>query len=221
MMKDVREVLYDSQAALRLVDSALLDMTGIAEETPAAPPVRSRTPQDADAIVAQGHEALVRMLQQLRASRSMLQKSELDRLAQTHDKLREVSSATETAATDILDGLERATAMVDELDALDGDSTPAPAAGVRSRLRDELFGLVGHMQFQDITSQQLAFASAVLSELEVRLSDLVQIFGAATDEGGVPEMGMAAAFDPSATTLDRETRQAVADAIVAGTGPRA
>jgi hypothetical protein len=219
MTKDVREVLYDSEAALRLVDSALLDMTGIADEPDVVRPTPPR-PIAIHEIVTRGHDAAVQMLVALRQSRSMLERSEVDRVSRTHDKLREVSTATEVAATDILDGLERANALVDELDTVDGNADTA-AAGIRSRLRDELFALVGHMQFQDITSQQLAFASAVLSEVETRLTALVELFDPSGGTQGVEtHQQYGAAFDAAASTRDRETRQAVADAIVARSSSR-
>lgn len=220
MAKDPREVLYDSEAALRLVDSALLDMTGIAEpREPVAPtpPPAPRSIAEMMAIVQQGYGGLVAVLNSLRQSRSMLERSAVERISHTHDKLKEVSAATELAATDILDGLERAGTIVDELDALDGQATDTPAAALRARLRDELFALVGHMQFQDITSQQLAYASSVLGELEARLSSLVQVFDAGIEEPAPAPALAGVAFDPEATTRDRASRQALADDIVSST----
>lgn len=222
MSHPTRERLYDSEAALRLVDSALLDMTGepgsVAEPVSTAP----RPPADLTdfvAVVVQGYGELHRVLEGLRESRGALQRSSVDRLHQTHDKLREVSAATEVAATDILDGLERCSSMVDDLDGLAGtpdESTRGPE--IRNGMRDELFALMGHMQFQDITSQQLAYASAVLSDMETRVARLVSILHPAMSEimgEQVPALLHGAPWDPNATLRQREDRQAVADEIVA------
>src|SRR6185437_5897864 len=92
-------------------------------------------------------------------------------LHSTKDKLAEVSSATEVAANGILDGLDRAIAFVDELDAI-ADTDETRAIAVRSSLRDELFQAIGCLQFQDITSQQLNYASSLLVDMEARLSSL-------------------------------------------------
>jgi chemotaxis regulatin CheY-phosphate phosphatase CheZ len=216
MSKDPREVLYDSEAALRLVDSALLDMTGIAEAAepqPPSPPT-PRSVAEIVAIVQEGYGGLVSVLNSLRQSRTMLERSAVERIAQTHDKLKEVSAATEIAATDILDGLERAGGLVDELDAIDGATPDPKGVELRARLRDELFALVGHMQFQDITSQQLAYASSVLGELEARLSNLVEIFDAGLGDTAPRPPVTGGAFDPEATTRDRAARQALADDII-------
>lgn len=229
------ELLYDSEAALRLVDSAIAEMAAQDRESAEVPvgqalrqvpspgPSTALGDPDLSDRLARGYAEIVAVLSSVRQSRHLLEQSAVDRLQRSHDKLREVSSATETAATDILDGLERATALVNDLDAraterTDGD---ARAASIRGSLRDELFALVGHMQFHDITSQQLTYASVVLTEMEERLTHVVRIFhpAGATSRAGVapiptsPETS--ATFDPNASTQNREQRQAVADALIA------
>jgi hypothetical protein len=77
---------------------------------------------------------------------------------------------------------------------------------------------MGALQFQDITSQQLSHASAVLIEMENRMLDVAKLFdqnaahvGFLTDGPlGAPDH---ATYDPNATTLNAETRQALADEI--------
>lgn len=221
--KRTAEVLYDSEAALRLVDSAISEF---AEGAPAARPTLAPTSAslvDLTSRLASGYAELSGVLSALRQSRSILENSAVNRLSHTHDKLKEVSQATEIAATDILSGLERSATMVDELEALECDAAGAERrAAIRGNLRDELFAAMGHMQFQDITSQQLNYASAVLTDLEARLQQIAHLFdpagtlGSATDSG---EMASGVTFDPNATTKDRDQRQAVADSIVAAARP--
>jgi hypothetical protein len=216
-----QEVLYESEAALRLVDHELTGMHDVRDT--AEPPARvipmlslSELPQ----ILEQANAQILNVLSRLRESRAALQTTALEKLATTHEKIREVTSATEDAAINIMDACDRATQMVDELDTIDADATPdrERAGGIRANLRDELFLMMGALQFQDITSQQLSHASAVLVEMESRLLDVAKLFDHNADhvklmsEGpnGPPDE---ATYDPNATTLNAETRQALADEI--------
>ena len=230
------ELLYDSEATLRLVDSAILDMGELGgEETPAlqqqlridlvAPPDEAIGFAGLSDVLVHGYTEVVGVLHSLRQSRHQLERAAVEKVQQPHDRLLAVSSATETAATDILNGLERASAMVDDLDAIAAEHSEPGDRGrtIRTALRDELFALVGHMQFQDITSQQLTYASAVLTDMEVRLAHLARVFdpavfGISVPTHAAPQLAAAhASVDPNASTQNRAERQAVADAIVATT----
>ncbi|WP_411280668.1 hypothetical protein [Gemmatimonas sp.] len=216
-----QEVLYESEAALRLVDHELTGMHDVrdAAEAPARviPMLSlSELPQ----ILEQANAQILSVLSRLRESRAALQTSALEKLATTHEKIREVTSATEDAAINIMDACDRATQMVDELDTIDAEASPdrEKAGGIRANLRDELFLMMGALQFQDITSQQLSHASAVLVEMENRLLDVSKLFDQNTDHVKVTWGRDCAApdgatYDPNATTLNAETRQALADEI--------
>ena len=115
MARSASELLFDSEASLRLVDNA------IGEFAPETGYVPDGVTEDGFTGLARLPEALnlayaeIRaILDRLRVSRGILEQSAMDKLAQMHGKLHEVSSATELAATDILDGLDRSIAMVDE-----------------------------------------------------------------------------------------------------------
>ncbi len=212
-----KDSLYDTAAALRLVDSTLEDMAGIAPSpAPDASPAGERhsLAQLTDRL-EQGYAELLQAISVLRQTRSVMERSTVERFSQTTDKLQEVSAATEVAAAGILDGIDKAIGIVDQLDAADGDAADARGRDLRQALRDQLFEVMGHMQFQDITSQQLAFASAVMSEMEARLSALVKLLDPVGDAPAAPLP--AGAFDPHATTQRREQRQALADALIAAT----
>jgi hypothetical protein len=70
-------------------------------------------------------------------SRDMLERTTVENLQVTHDKLAEVTSATEVAATDILDGLDRSLALIDRLDEEEGRD---PRRGARRAARRDLPG---------------------------------------------------------------------------------
>ncbi len=231
--KQPSELLYDSEATLRLVDSAIQDMGELGgDEPPASLEQRLRavlTPEPSMGLIglsdmlARGYAEILGVLDSLRQSRHLLERAAVENIQNTHDKLREVSDATETAATDILNGLDRANVMVDDLDAYAAEHGEPDdrASTIRNALRDELFALMGHMQFQDITSQQLNYASAVLTEMESRLANIASAFDPAA-AGAVPPAPFApddsdrpVAFDPNASTQNRAERQAMADEIVA------
>ncbi len=224
--KPVSELLYDSEATLRLVDSALDELRGGERAEPARPAPAAPKPAGAQPLglvgltqlLAKGYAEIVSVLGSLRQSRSVLERAAVEKLQHTHAKLKEVSNATELAATDILDGLDRSVALIDRLDGLDG--TPGESAEVRGQLRDELFRLMGCMQFQDITTQQLSYASAVLTDMEERLAQLAQVFDPATFGAAAPAPAPVpvapqgpVTYDPGASVENAEQRQAVADEI--------
>jgi len=229
--RHAKELLYDSEAALRLVDSAIEDLrtlpriTGTVADPTANGDVRDILSSSGSLdlvglsqILAQSYGEIVKVLGSLRESRSVLERTAVEKLHHTHDKLREVTNATQVAATDILDGLDRAVALVDDMDGKANDRDADGAADLRNKLRDELFSLMGCMQFQDITTQQLTYASSVLTEIESRLSQLatildptaLQVAAVATVPSG---SSGAVTFDAMASMDHAESRQAVADQI--------
>jgi chemotaxis regulatin CheY-phosphate phosphatase CheZ len=211
--RPAHELLYDSEASLRLVDNAIGEL-GVEAEIVTTPDGSALPP-----TLVRAYGDLTGILARLRESRGVLEQGAVAKLNHMQEKLNEVSLASEMAATDILDGLERTVLMVDELDALAEDPTGAPrAATVRARMREELFGLVMHLQFQDITSQQLAYASSVIVEMEQRLAQMAAIFdpqALGLEAAGTAPAAAAPAevFDPNATTAHSADRQAVADEI--------
>ena len=96
-------------------------------------------------MLARGYAEILGVLDSLRESRTCSSAPLSRTSSHTHDKLREVSDATETAATDILNGLDRANMLVDDLDAYAAEHHEPDdrASTIRNALRDELFGLMG------------------------------------------------------------------------------
>ena len=260
------DLLYDSQATLRLVDTQLEELcgqpgsaaaapavTGMAmrqERAPAPPVVELSSPaapppvaatqgaalqQVSDATLAmpgivvlpqileRASFEIVSLLRSLRESRMALEHATSSRIQQAHEKLKEVSSATEVAATDILDACDRVQSLVDELESDEAEPQPGRAATIRQTMRDEVFMMMGALQFQDITTQQLNHAASTLADMESRLADIVRLFDLQTlgigAEGSAPVFASHPdTFAPDATVRNAETRQALADALVAGQG---
>lgn len=219
--KRTQEVLYESEAALRLVDHELSVLHDIQEIPPASPAVPGVDGLgDIAQLLSRANTQIIAVLTHLRAGRAAIENTAVGKVRITQDKLREVTSATEVAAINIMDACDRATTLVDELDGIDAHESPdrEQAATVRGSLRDELFLMMGALQFQDITSQQLAHASAVLDEMELRMIEVSKLF----DPTLAPELAKAQAaianngpltYDANATTRNADTRQAVADEI--------
>ena len=222
------ELLYDSEAVLRLVDTALAELRKASGGSASEAPHAERALAGEQAVGADASEALPQILVRvsseitgvlagLRQSRDVLERAAVEKLQHTGQKLREVNSVTEVAATDIMDAIDRSLSLVDELDAQEADSSDQ-SAELRAKLREELFGVMGSLQFQDITTQQLNYASSMLVDMERRLLQIARLLDPAALAMGMPpaEDPMqlpAAAFDPGATTGDTESRQALADQI--------
>ncbi|AMW04014.1 hypothetical protein [Gemmatimonas phototrophica] len=206
---------YESEAALRLVDKELDTLRDGAE---AVSRFVSVSLSDLPLILERANNQIRSVLAHLRETRNALQTTTFDKLQTTHDKIKEVTSATEDAATNIMDACDRASQIVDELDAIDAEPAPdrEKAGALRSTLRDELFMMMGALQFQDITSQQLAHASSVLVEMENRLADIANLFDSSISiERPLASLNTVdeKTYDPNATTRNAEQRQNLADEI--------
>lgn len=72
---------------------------------------------------------------------------------------------------------------IEELSASEGDVNHDAQPGIAvlsqmaASLREELSGLSNHLQFQDITSQQLVHIAALLGDMRQRLSEVASTFG--------------------------------------------
>jgi chemotaxis regulatin CheY-phosphate phosphatase CheZ len=211
-----QEVLYESEATLRLVDSEIKELRQVPQ---AAAVMRQPGLSDLPGILERANAQIKEVLQRLRESRAALQSTALEKIQATHDKIKEVTTATEDAAINIMDACDRASQIVDELDGIDAQPEPdkTKAGELRGTLRDEIFLMMGALQFQDITTQQLTHASAVLVEMEQRMVEVARLFDASIDlepiTGHLPQAPDAQTYDPNATVNNAEGRQALADEI--------
>jgi len=207
------EALFESEAVLRLVDHEIDELREVARPDHGLLAVSLA---DLPEILARANDQILKVLSRLRETRSALQSPAFEKLHSTHEKIREVTSATEDAAINIMDACDRANGLVDELDVIDQAEAPdrEKAVTLRASLRDELFLMMGALQFQDITSQQLSHASSVLVEMEARLAEIAKLFDANLSAApSVSTSSVELAYDPNATVKNAEGRQALADEI--------
>ena len=209
------ELFYDTETALRMVDGEMRAMTGEVRGARVALPGSSLAALPF--ILERANDEIQAVLGTLRESRLALESLEtatVERLQHTSEKLREVTSATEVAATDILDALDRAGSTVDDLEAADHADDKPRAQELRDALRAEIVGMMGALQFQDITTQQLTYAASVLTDMEERLLLIAKLFDPNAAVGrvlsAVPDPRT---FDPNATIRNAERRQALADEV--------
>jgi hypothetical protein len=246
-MREPAELLYESEASLRLVDHAIEEL-GAGPRTAATadraePQLATagaqaviehlstsgiqtdhETPGFLQHVMAQpgGFAELSRTLLRAYAetariatcvheSRSVLESGGIERLHHMQGKLDEISSATELATADVLDAVSRSVDLVDRLAADEGQNT-AKRGAIVTQLRTELNDAMDHLQFQDITSQQLNYIQSLLVDMRQRLEEMAKLFGPyfVSFAKEAPAVGT---FDPNATTQNAETRQAIADEI--------
>ncbi|MBV6521220.1 MAG: hypothetical protein MNPFHGCM_01353 [Gemmatimonadaceae bacterium] len=212
------ELLYDSEAALRLVDSALLEMgERLDSDAEHASRAAAADVAAAAALIERGRTGIATILSSIRNSRVSIERATLDRIKRTGDELRKVSDATESAAMNILDGIERASTILDDLDACAERDDRIQAQTLRTSLRDELFALMAHMQFQDIASQQLAHASDVIDDVETRLEGVMQLLAGPrhieSDGSAGPAPNESHSLTPADTASAAVARQKIADEI--------
>lgn len=236
-----RGVLSDSEATLRQVQSVLYDIGATdpitAEKLERVVGELRQRPtglRDVVQILLNVYAEIINVIDSLRRSRGLLEQAAMERLKSTHEKLAEVSSATEMAATGMLDGLDRALSLVDRMDGsagTDGSDGSADGGELRGELRDELHSLINLLQFQDITAQQLGYAGSVLADTEERMLQLARIFdlrGVGIDDFDEVEDDAPRAesrtvqaertCDPEASHFDSDSRQALADEIFTSPG---
>lgn len=230
-MRPPEELLYDSEASLRLVDNAIneLSVVGAELDRDARGLLEHVTAQpggfnDLSRMLLTAYVQTMDILTKLSESRGVLEQAAIERLQHMDGKLHEVSSATEVATTDILDGLGRAVELVDKMC---GAQSGEPNEQLAASLREELYGAMVHLQFQDITTQQLNHLSHLMLDMRERLTQVVAIFApyaaALTAPGGarvapdatLVDAATVGAFDPNATVAPSADRQAVADEIFA------
>lgn len=166
------QLLYDSEATLRLVDNVLDELhqmeADVARSDDQMRLLCTQT-QAARAGSAELPEVLLRAHGEIRNVLGSLQQSRgvLERAAEREDP------GAETAPADILDGVDRALALVDRTEAA-GDRKER--ADLLAELRRELLGVMGKAHIQDVARQHLVYASSVLLDMETRLHRLATAF---------------------------------------------
>ncbi|HYC33606.1 MAG TPA: hypothetical protein VEB59_15055 [Gemmatimonadales bacterium] len=153
---------------------------------------------------------LAEALNGVRLTREAIQSYSVERLRDTHARLTEVSATTESAALEMLNGLDRSLAHIDAMER----DCPASVRTHCHAIRAEVNQLYGALQFQDIITQQLHGVGALLVEVEQRLEAVASLF----DETAAPPNGEdlpgtpdPACYNPDASMRDTSARQALID----------
>jgi len=230
----IADVLYDSETMLRLVDSELEELREDAHETR----LEGNQVGVILSVMQRASSDIAQVLCTLHTSREALEGVTLQEIRDSALKLTEVVRATEVAATRMMDGLERVHDLMDRLDEIGSQHAPsehvpsehapsehAPSESaqesseVRAKLRDELFAVMGSLQFQDITSQQLGHVSQMLCDIERRLHATSSLLSGGRSEAVLIAGEGLPTFSESASTQHSFERQAAADSIFWGGQP--
>src|SRR6185503_11160640 len=120
-MRPPEALLYDSEASLRLVDHAIeeLNTSGAKLDNDARGFLEHVANQpggfaELSKTLLRAYAETVGIVQRIRESTGMGDDAGIDKLQQMHGRLHEVSTATESATTDILDAVTRTITLVDK-----------------------------------------------------------------------------------------------------------
>lgn len=222
-MKPADELLYDSEASLRLVDRAITELRASGTELDGDSRAFLQHVMSQPGGFSELSKSLLRayaetlgIVARIQGTTATPEHTEFDRLNQLNGNLRDVTSATEVAATDILDGLGRAIAVVERLDTDGGDADQRRE--LVASLREELYDVVAHLQFQDIMAQRLNHVSSLLGQMRRRLLDMLTVFTPAAALAAETE-GLTV-FEATAAMLNTAERQAVVEETLARTSIR-
>jgi hypothetical protein len=216
-MKAPDDLLYDSEASLRLVDHAIEELNEAGaemdRETRAFLEHVMSQPggfHELSRTLLRAYAETIGIVARMRESRVMVEQGGLERIKALDGKLREASAATESAAADILDGLGRAIAVVERLD--DDGSDAQRRRELVASLRNELYEVTAHLQFQDITAQQLGQIAGLLGETRQRLAQILSVFAPAAVRIGLSGPALVATDPIPADPVSQPSADSQADA---------
>lgn len=150
-----------------------------------------------------------------------------EKVPQATDQLDKISQQTEAAAHRMLDTIEQITQREEQTIAglghiiqLAAKGDYAPISGVAQNLSEnanttlnDAFTIMNTLQFQDITSQQMDHAAALLEDIEDKLQSILHVIGG--DEFRVnvdePKERKQRAYDPHAEVTDNHAKQSDID----------
>jgi len=199
--RDTIELLFDSEATLRLVDGALMDLRTSAQaafdSTASKLGVDPRSVAVSPAAMAGSLADLSFSISELVSSLNGIRGGSLpggiSSIYGAGGRIEEVTSPLE-----MLNGLGRAIALVDSVEVARTASTPDRFASILGDLRYELFNLMNCLQFQADVADRLSHAVALLDLTEARLVRIAAKADRLCD-ANAQEVHLAAVPDVSAT----------------------
>ncbi len=150
-----------------------------------------------------------------------------EKVPQATHQLDKISQQTEAAAHRMLDMIEQITQREEQLIAGLGTISQMAAAGNVSGISvlaqdlggqanttlNDAFTIMNALQFQDITSQQMDHAAALLEDIEAKLHNILQIIGGEEFKSNLVPVRKERAFDPHADMDGSQTKQADIDSL--------
>lgn len=173
------------------------------------------------AMLLRAHVEITDILNGIRLTRESIQAHAVDRLRDTKDKLGDVSATTESATIELMNGLDRSIELINTLEQHAKDQADINTFDV---LRTQVSTLYNHLQFQDITAQQLQGVTASLLDIEMRMTSVSALFdhgvsaanAALPRSNYVPESSAGLAYNPDASMTHSRADQAMIDAAFQG-----
>lgn len=204
-------------ASIRASGAALPPEIRAAADRLAARPALAVLP----AMLLRAHVEITDILSGIRLTRESIQSHTVDRLRDTKDKLSNVSATTESATLELMNGLDRSIELINSLEQRAKDQADS---GSFESLRSQVSTLYNHLQFQDITAQQLQGVTASLLEIEMRMTSVSALFdhGVSAANAALPRPGLAPessaglAYNPDASMSHSRADQAMIDAAFQG-----
>jgi hypothetical protein len=132
------------------------------------------------AVLLRAHADISGILGGIRLTREAIEAHTVQRIRDTKEKLSDVTTTTESATLELLDGLDRSLELINSLEA---EAQGASRAGGYQSLREQVSALYNHLQFQDITAQQLQGVGQALLDLETRVAAVAALFDQALHGG--------------------------------------
>ncbi|HWA56950.1 MAG TPA: hypothetical protein VG692_06840 [Gemmatimonadales bacterium] len=225
----VRAMAAELESTLELTQELVAELKNHREEWPrlgrvpriaaklAAQPHLGQLP----AILLRAHAEITEILGGIRLTREAIEAHAVERIRDTQNRLSNVTTTTESATIELMNGLDRSIELVNSLEQ---QANHRASADGFQRLRDEVSALYNHLQFQDITSQQLQGVTHSLLELETRVAAVAAMFDQKTESGAREELlrmfdpGSSAhlAYNPDATMSRTRADQTMVDETFEG-----
>ena len=215
---DIRSLAAEIQGTMELVDQLVREVRVGAEahqlqgRLVELANILDRRPDLAvlPGLVVKAYSEVTDALGGIQRSREAIQHYSFERLQRSHAKLSEVTTVTESATIELMNGLDRALALVDQVGGMIPEKPEATAA--IDALRNEVNELFGHLQFQDITAQQLAGVGSLLEDIEARVQAVLTLFDRNGVGASAGDSSAHLAYNPDASFEGVEARQAAIDA---------
>lgn len=203
-------------AAIRTSGTSARPVIELAERLATRPALN-----DLPAMLLRAHVEISDILSGIRVTREAIQAHTVERIRETQDRLSDVSATTESATLELMNGLDRSLELINSLET---QSKGQADSGGFNALRTQVSALYNHLQFQDITAQQLQGVTASLLDIELRMSAVSAMFdhGVLAAHSALPrtlhspDSSAGLAYNPDASMHHSRADQAMIDAAFQG-----